>query len=207
MDITPLKDDPALGVDPLRNNNFTYDIGDDPTAQDRCPFAAHTRKTNPRFDLEGPFGPNATTPKRIIRRGIQFGPEVTDREEDSNQTFYGRGLLFAAYQSNIPQGFQFIQQSKEIFPNTSQSLANSPLGWADNSHFPPKKPIAAPGIDPIIGQISPVNQNNPPSRSLVGTDPNDQAHSLELPINWVVPKGGEYFFSPSISALKSTLAL
>ena len=122
VDITPLKDNPALGADPLRNNNFNYDIGDDPTAQDRCPFAAHTRKTNPRFDLEGPFGPNATTPKRIIRRGIQFGPEVTDKEEDSHQTFFGRGLLFAAYQSNIPQGFQFIQQSKELFLDTIQSL-------------------------------------------------------------------------------------
>lgn len=40
---------------------------------------------------------------------------------------------------------------------------------------------------------------------MVGTDPKDQGNSLPLP-TWVVPKGGEYFFSPSISALRSKFA-
>ena len=39
-----------------------------------------------------------------------------------------------------------------------------------------------------------------------GTNPNSQATELPLP-EWVIPKGGEYFFSPSIPALKETFAL
>ena len=75
-------------------------------------------------------------------------------------------------------------------------------GWANNTGFPPKAPVT-PGFDPIIGQAG----SNITSRSLVGTDPNNQSASLSLATEWVVPKGGEYFFSPSIPALKSTFAL
>ena len=41
---------------------------------------------------------------------------------------------------------------------------------------------------------------------MIGTNPSSQSTSLTLP-TWVVPKGGEYFFSPSIPALKETFAL
>lgn len=109
IDITPLKDDPALAADPLRNNDFRYKFADDST-QTRCPFAAHTRKTNPRADLEDTGRP--TEPQRIIRRGIQFGPEVSKAEAASGKTNQGRGLLFACYQSIIGNGFKFIQNSK-----------------------------------------------------------------------------------------------
>ena len=42
---------------------------------------------------------------------------------------------------------------------------------------------------------------------MVGTNPTSQSVELSLPTQWVVPKGGEYFFSPSIAALKNTFAL
>lgn len=107
MDLAPTHDDPAIANDNSRNNNFSYDFPDDPQTQDRCPFAAHTRKTNPRADLEK-LG-ISTSNNRIIRRGIQFGPEVSAAEAANGKTTQGRGLLFAAYQSNIETGFQFIQ--------------------------------------------------------------------------------------------------
>lgn len=44
-------------------------------------------------------------------------------------------------------------------------------------------------------------------RTLSGTNPNNQTANLNLLKQWVVPKGGEYFFSPSIPALKETFAL
>ena len=114
MDIAPTHDNPAIGNDNSRNNNFSYDFPGDQDTQDRCPFAAHTRKTNPRFDLEKP-APGSTSKRsisqfRIIRRGIQFGPEVSAAEAANEKTTQGRGLLFAAYQSNINKGFQFIQE-------------------------------------------------------------------------------------------------
>lgn len=39
------------------------------------------------------------------------------------------------------------------------------------------------------------------------TDPNDPNANFNLPVEWVISKGGEYFFSPSISALRDTFAL
>ncbi len=86
----PLQDNPAAGTDPTQNNNFRYDFPDDQQTQDRCPFAAHTRKTNPRADLEDLNPPAPTQNRRIIRRGIQFGPEVDSEEAASGQTKHGR---------------------------------------------------------------------------------------------------------------------
>ena len=116
VDLAPTKDDPALGADPLRNNDFRYTFPDDQQTQDRCPFAAHLRKTNPRADLEDAHPPPdgiPTDPQRIVRRGIPFGPEVSAAEAASGITTLGRGLLFAAYQASIANGFQFIQQSRQ----------------------------------------------------------------------------------------------
>ena len=105
-----------MAKDPQRNNNFKFE--DQLNSQFKCPFAAHIRKTNPRDDLESRN--ISVEPRRIIRRGIQFGPEVTDEEKECKQTKEERGLLFACYQSSIRRGFQFMQQS-----------------WANATNFPP----------------------------------------------------------------------
>lgn len=113
LDLAPLQDDPVLAADPQRNNDFSYGFPEDFNTQDRCPFAAHVRKTNPRDDLES-LG-ISTENRRIIRRGIPFGPEVTPIEAQQGKTIQDRGLLFRCYQSVIPNGFQFIQVCKYYF--------------------------------------------------------------------------------------------
>lgn len=131
IDVFPRKNHPEAGADPAQNNNFRYAFPHDQETQDRCPFAAHTRKTNPRADLEDHVTPNgplpvpppnqsATSLRRILRRGIQFGPEMTEAEKTSGKTEHERGLLFAAYQSVIPNGFEFIQKSE--FQTASNSI-------------------------------------------------------------------------------------
>ena len=47
-----------------------------------------------------------------MRRGIQFGAELTNEENASGKTLHDRGLLFACYQSSIDNGFAFIQECK-----------------------------------------------------------------------------------------------
>ena len=90
--------------------------------------------------------------------------------------------------------------------------------WANNAGFQPFSQLPAPGpgyvikfclticfihnndypdsLDPIIGQGV---------RSMVGLDPKQPLESLTLPI-FIIPRGGEYFFSASISGLTSTIA-
>ncbi|KAI0451629.1 hypothetical protein F5B21DRAFT_378645 [Xylaria acuta] len=179
VDLTPLRDNPAFA----HRQDFRFDQKN----QERCPFAAHVRKTNPRSDLP----PGGTEIRRIIRRGIAFGPEVTNEEKkakkSSDNEKLERGLLFACYQSNLGNGFHFMQQS-----------------WANNPTFPPTAQsdphVATPGIDPIIGVGSP--------RSMVGASPDPSAanETLDFAAKWVIPRGGEYFFSPSIPTLKNTFA-
>jgi len=189
IDITPLKDNPTLGQDPLQNNNFSFNFQnpDDQTDQTRCPFAAHIRKGNPRADLEVTLGVSTAT-KRMIRQGIAFGPEVTEEENKESKTIHERGLAFVSYQSIISNGFSFVQKA-----------------WVNTTTFPPKKlnpdgsPLS-PGFDPIIGQADGA------ARSMVGFDPKAQGNSLSLPNEFVVTKGGEYFFVPSITALMEVIA-
>jgi hypothetical protein len=38
-------------------------------------------------------------------------------------------------------------------------------------------------------------------------DPEVKGKDLKLPINFVVPKGGEYFFSPSVTTLGNVFAV
>ena len=101
-----------MGADKNRNDDFSFTarFPDDQKSQDRCPFAAHIRKTNPRGDIDL----KELTPKRIIRSGIAYGPEVSGKEALNEETddANDRGLLFVSYQSNLGNGFTFIQQSR-----------------------------------------------------------------------------------------------
>jgi len=181
IDLAPFQDDPALAADPKRNNDFFFT--GERSSQVKCPFAAHVRKTNPRDDLEvppPPIGSISVQPRRIMRRGVAFGPEMTEEENRSGRTQHTRGLLFNAYQTSITNGFQFLQHS-----------------WANNPAFPPFTGQSfASGLDPLIGQGT---------RSTAGLDPNQPSGDTTLGV-FIVPRGGEYFFSPSVNGLKTEIA-
>lgn len=94
IDLTPQVDDPALGADPQRNNNFDFSHPGSSLSTDEsfCPFAAHIRKTNPRADLG-----DTNTVNHAIRSSTPYGPEVTDAESSSNTTTVDRGLAFGKF--------------------------------------------------------------------------------------------------------------
>lgn len=67
--------------------------------------AAHIRKMCPRADFkEDPD--DEDDPSVILRRGITFGPEVGEHEEDGTKEH--RGINFLCYQSDIRDGFNLI---------------------------------------------------------------------------------------------------
>ena len=68
-------------------------------------------------------------------------------------------------------------------------------GWANQNNF-----VAVNvGLDPVIGQPGPdKNQTWPKTWGDPNTD--EEAYNFTL---WVNMKGGEYFFTPSISYLKN----
>ncbi|KAF5353667.1 hypothetical protein D9758_008660 [Tetrapyrgos nigripes] len=191
IDLAPLRDDVDLAKNSSRNNNFTFNHPEIPkftlaSNQTNCPFSAHIRKTRPRADL----GSDNTTHHHIMRAGIPYGPEVTDAEayaqQSSTDPALERGLAFVAYQSNIAQGFEFMQEQ-----------------WVNNANFIFGKPTP-PGVDPIIGRVPGSAADTP--RNVSGTDPLNPSKQFSLDVEFVVSRGGEYFFSPPISALSSVFA-
>ncbi|KAJ7247533.1 fungal peroxidase [Mycena rebaudengoi] len=184
IELSPRVDNPTLGADPNRNNNFTFAVpGEDrvdSTDQTRCPFSAHIRKTRPRADLGTP----EDSAHQIMRAGIPYGPEITSLEASSNTTSVERGLAFVCYQSNLAAGFQFMQRI-----------------WADNANFV----HGGVGVDPIIGRASGSASNA--SRVINGLDPRNASLPTTLTTDFVVSRGGEYFFAPSLSAIRNTLSV
>ncbi|KAL0576965.1 dye-decolorizing heme-containing peroxidase [Marasmius crinis-equi] len=189
VDLRPLRDDPELGADPQRHNNFTFDhpeLGsafDMTTNQTFCPFTAHILKSRPRLT----FKPEDLR-HQIARAGLPYGDEVTDSEQSSGTTSEDpaleRGMAFVAYQSNIEDGFVHMQIQ----------MINNPLFPRGNL-----------GTDPIVGYINDgTNQDTP--RVIKGLDPMDWDRPLTMNKDFIVSRGGEYFFTPSISAIVSTLS-
>ena len=103
VDLSPDKDDPAIGADPHRRNNFTY-AGDDQGL--RCPIGAHLRRTNPRAT---PLKrATAVRRHRLIRRGVEYGPHLAAGalEDDG----IDRGLINLFIQADIERQFEFVQK-------------------------------------------------------------------------------------------------
>ena len=185
LELSPLRDDWALGNDPRRNNDFDY--GDDPF-QRRCPYAAHIRKVYPRDDAPG--GEAEAQTHRIRRAGITFGPEVKPGE---TTTRHSRGLMFVCYQTSIARQFEFIQWHH----------ANEP-DFVNGNVRPMSGAPVTPGFDPIIGQAA-----GSGSREMDEPFPNypagNRRTTLEIPNQFVVLTAAAYFFVPSITALRTVL--
>jgi Dyp-type peroxidase family len=169
----PSAADPSI-LDDSRINNFGYAADADGAL---VPRAAHIRKTNPR-DQAIP-GQQDTDRRRILRRGIPYGPEFAPTEppypdSGSPPDPQDRGLLFLCYQASIADQFEFIQST-----------------WVNNDGFPQ----AGDGRDPIISQDVAA-----PEFTLTPQN----AHLMLR--RWVITTGGEYFFSPSVSAVRALAA-
>jgi Dyp-type peroxidase family len=101
--LSPERDDPGLGADPRRNNDFRYT--DDPTGF-KCPAGAHARRANPRDALDQDGSVNVRL-HRMIRRGTSYGPMLPDGvlEDDG----VDRGIVFVFAGAHLKRQFEFVK--------------------------------------------------------------------------------------------------
>lgn len=149
----------------------------------RCPVGAHARRAHPRAALEYGVTGAFETPdalanrRRIIRRGLPYGDSSERKDEGEH------GIAFMALGASIRRQFEFVQQQWLNYSNDFRRGNDK---------------------DPLIGN-QPVSQNGTPAgRMLIETAPDDPRPPFmcsKLP-RFVETRGGDYFFVPSMTALR-----
>lgn len=96
--LAPEKDDPELGADPMRNNNYNYKEMD-PFGY-ACPLGSHARRLNPRDTA------HYMNRRRMIRRGATYGPALPDNAPDDGVQ---RGIAAFIICADLVRQFEFAQ--------------------------------------------------------------------------------------------------
>src|SRR6266850_1347701 len=99
--LCPFHDDPELGADSRRNNDFLYEA-DDPAGL-KTPGGSHIRRTNPRDESIA----GLARIHRMIRRGTAYGPALPEgvMEDDGAD----RGSMFTFVGAHPGRQFEFVQ--------------------------------------------------------------------------------------------------
>ncbi|MFZ0971391.1 MAG: Dyp-type peroxidase [Solirubrobacteraceae bacterium] len=103
LTLAPGCDDPGLGADPDRNNDFSYA---DDLRGFKCPAGAHARRANPRDALDHEMSVDVRL-HRMIRRGTSYGPMLPEGvlEDDGAD----RGIVFVFAGAHIKRQFEFVK--------------------------------------------------------------------------------------------------
>ena len=166
--LAPEVDNPTLGADPQRNNDFDY--SNDARGR-QVPFGCHIRRMNPRdTKLTRLTDVNI---HRIIRRGTTYGPPYDPNALSDADDEVPRGAIFLFTSAKAMATIEFLQQE-----------------WINDGNF-----IGAGNErDPIVGL-----QEEGATFTIPKEPVRRRVHSIET---FNVLRGGEYFFMPSLSALK-----
>ena len=200
--LVPIQQDPIPGIESNPDQNrFTYDS--DPKGV-RCPFGAHVRRSNPR-NTDFPGRPNWLLAKvitmlgfgskgfrddlmssvryhRILRRGREYGPYISPAKAIAReaQGEAPSGLHFICLNASILRQFEFLQNAWIVSTKFSGMTGESDPLLGDR--------LAIKGC-PITSDF-----NMPQEAGL-------RRRVAGLP-QFVTVQGGEYFFLPSLSALR-----
>ena len=166
--LAPDADDPILGSDAQRNNDFAY--AQDPRGR-QAPLGCHIRRMNPRdTPLTRLTDLNL---HRLIRRGATYGkpydPNALSAEDDQ----VPRGAIFLFISAKAMTTIEFLQQE-----------------WINDGNFIG----AGDERDPIVGL-----QEEGATFTIPQEPVRHRIHGIET---FNVLRGGEYFFMPSLTALK-----
>ena len=168
LTLAPDRDDPALGADPVRNNDFTYAADQDGR---QVPRGSHMRRMNPR-DTEMEVLADVNI-HRVIRRSTGFGapydPDALSEHDDETP----RGLYFIFFSAKAMATMEFLQQE-----------------WINDGNFMNLDEER----DPNVGL-----QEDGAIFTIPRAPVRRRIHGIET---FNVLRGGEYFFLPSLSALK-----
>jgi Dyp-type peroxidase family len=143
----------------------------------RCPVGAHIRRTNPR-DAFG-FNGQLINRRRITRRGLTYGTYVPEDQTPNDHD--ERGIVFMALNASLFRQFEFVQQQW--------------VEYGNDAHLGNDK-------DMVIG-----NHGGKGRNTIQGTDDPKNPPFIcgDLP-NFVELRGGDYFFLPSMTALRMIAA-
>lgn len=171
----------------LRKQFVAFDYNDDLEGS-KCPVGAHARRANPRGALE--FGEKKAfaTPgalvnrRRIARRGLPYGEVKDPSKNDGNH-----GIIFMAINASIERQFEFVQQQWMNYSNDFK-LANDK--------------------DPIIGNHETDTNGEAGGKMIIEGKQAANGEKAQVPFfcsampRFVETRGGEYFFIPSMTALR-----
>ena len=96
--LAPDEDDPELGADAMRNNDFNYKEMD-PFGY-ACPLGSHARRLNPRDTA------HYMNRRRMIRRGATYGPALPEGAPDDG---VDRGIAAFIICADLVRQFEFAQ--------------------------------------------------------------------------------------------------
>lgn len=197
--VSPREPSTTLPQDLNYFNNFNYLEASDNQRGVRlndesgllCPYAAHTRRVNPRDDDKVKGNEDIEDDKqyavkhRIMRRATAYGPDYTPETKNTN-----RGLVGLFIGANLSNQFQFVMSQ-----------------WVSQGSFRSIDTPNQSGIDPIFGPQESVlpDMANPDHKYLqypTGTKDNLQNQNICGMSRFIRTDGSLYLFLPSITALK-----
>lgn len=161
--------------------DFTYN---DDIHGAKCPYSGHIRRINPRGSLEYGVHDAYDTPgalvnrRRILRRGLPYGNVKDATRDDGNH-----GIIFMALNADIQRQFEFIQQQWINYANDFKEGNDKEVLLGNHDANNPGK---------VVLQAEPGS----------GKPPHFVANIPRL----IETRGGDYFFIPSITALKMIAA-
>jgi deferrochelatase/peroxidase EfeB len=185
----------------VKQNQFTYQS--DPAGA-HCPFGAHIRRANPRnsdFPEERlsalrklmimlGFGPkgfyddltSSVRFHRILRRGREYGSELSPEQalQPAPPNEPTRGLHFVCLNANILRQFEFLQNA-----------------WIASTKFSGLTGES----DPLLGNREPIPGCPVTADFTMPTGASLRHRVSGLP-QFVIVRGGAYFFLPSLRALR-----
>ncbi|HEY1515568.1 MAG TPA: hypothetical protein VGF91_04050 [Solirubrobacteraceae bacterium] len=168
LTLAPTNDDPKVGADPLRNNEFTY--AEDPDGK-QVPLGSHMRRMNPRDTKMAVLAD--VNLHRIIRRSTTYGAPYDPSAVSEHEDEVPRGLHFIFISAKAMATMEFLQQE-----------------WINNGNF----------MD--LGDERDTNvglQQDEATFTIPHAPVRRRIHGIQT---FNVLRGGEYFFMPSLSALR-----